>query len=45
MIADHTLQKAIDTYKLANVHEDDIAVVRNAQELEIAILNGKICCL
>ena len=41
VIADHTLQKAIDTYKLANVHEDDISVVRNAQELESAIIHEK----
>ena len=41
VIVDHTLQKAIDTYRLANIHEDDISVVRNVQELEIAIKQRK----
>lgn len=41
IISDHTLEKAIEAYKIANIHETDIAVARNVNEADQAIAKGK----
>jgi predicted homoserine dehydrogenase-like protein len=41
ILADHTLQKAIDTFKLAKIDESEIAVATNVGEANAAIEKGK----
>lgn len=41
VMADHSLEKAVDAFKIAKIHESDIAVARNAREADEAITRGK----
>lgn len=41
IVSDHTLAKAIETYRLADIHESDIVAVKTAQQAEDVIARGK----
>ena len=40
ILANRTLQKAVDAYKLANIPEENITIAKNSAEAQQAIING-----